>query len=348
MKDGGIVSDFGSLGDFDSSDTGLIDFNKAKCLGCKGSTCDAYITVFQRRKVFVKRLKKEYRDNPLYRAAFDKEYDLGVSLNHVSLPRYIAFHDDYIVMDYIEGKTLSMILSDEKVTDNDRQSGELVQGSAKCEDDNNQSGDFGVGGRIGGQGSFDKRNRLKILKELVDVIDYLHRRGVVHCDIKVDNIIIPPYSDRPVKLIDLDKAYTSWLDSTHGNPANFGCDKCEDGKIDYVGLANIAELLGEKRFARIYRNKDVTLEKLRLELSGKKGILLWVIPLIAVIECVLCWLAFDSVKGHKLINDVEIQDWSVSSNDENPIIKDKVQDETEVVGLKVNESFKNYNSERKK
>ena len=83
------------------------DFADAKLLDRTGSTCDAYVCTIQRRRVFVKRLKAEFRDNPFYRDAFDKEYDLGVSLSHPSLPRYVGFGVDYIIMDYIEGDTLA-------------------------------------------------------------------------------------------------------------------------------------------------------------------------------------------------------------------------------------------------
>lgn len=61
-----------------SPETGTgTDFESAVRLTGGGSTCDIYRTNWQRREVFVKRLKEEYRSKPLYLDAFDKEYEVG-------------------------------------------------------------------------------------------------------------------------------------------------------------------------------------------------------------------------------------------------------------------------------
>ncbi len=208
-----------------------IDFALAKPLDRSGSTCDAYECVVQRRRVFVKRLKAEYRHNPLYRAAFDKEYDLGVSLSHPSLPRYVGFGGDYIVMDFIEGDTLADLI---KRDDPRLKNRKFVR---------------------------------RLLLELVDVVDYLHRRNIVHCDIKADNVIISPYDDRPATLIDLDKAYTSWLDSTHGSTQKYGCDSCADGAIDFRGIGKIASQFGQEKVARVCEMDDVSVKSIKQALS---------------------------------------------------------------------------------
>ena len=69
------------ISDFDDrefTDALKVDFGRATRLVHSGSTCDAYDSMIQRRRVFIKRLKPEFRDNPLYRSAFDKEYDLSL------------------------------------------------------------------------------------------------------------------------------------------------------------------------------------------------------------------------------------------------------------------------------
>lgn len=209
-----------------------IDFTGATMLNRSGSTCDAYVCTLQRRRVFVKRLKEEYRDNPLYRAAFDKEYDLGVSLTHPSLARYVGFGGDYIVMDFIEGDTLADLIK--------RHDPRLK----------------------------DRKFVRRLLTELVDVIEYLHHRNVVHCDIKADNVIVSPYRNRPVSLIDLDKAYTPWLDSSHGNSKNYGCESCTDGTIDFRGFGKLASALGLKKVADVCRKENVSVESVKRELGN--------------------------------------------------------------------------------
>lgn len=212
-----------------------IDFSTAKLLSSSGSTCDAYECTVQHRRVFVKRLKEEYRNNPMYRAAFSKEYDLGVTLSHPSLPHYIGFGGDYIVMDYIEGDTLSSLISrcDIRLT--------------------------------------NEKAVKKLLRELIDVVEYLHNRNIIHCDIKSDNIIISPYPDRPAILIDLDKAYSPWLDSTHGDTARYGCDQCADGDIDYKGVGMIAAKLGMKRIADACNRNNVSADGLKKLLENRSG-----------------------------------------------------------------------------
>lgn len=209
-----------------------LDFAKAKKLSRTGSTCDAYVGTIQRRRVFIKRLKAEYRNNPLYRAAFDKEYELGISLSHPSLARYVGFGYDYIVMDFIEGDTLAdLIRRDDQRLKNRK---------------------------------FVKRK----LCELIDVIEYLHCRNIIHCDIKADNILISPYDNRPISLIDFDKAYTPWLDSTHGNIKKFGCESCSDGTIDFRGFGKIASSVGLKRVATVCKKDNVSVKILKRKLKN--------------------------------------------------------------------------------
>lgn len=236
-----ITSAFGSGTLADGSPLSF-DFASARRLDRSGSTCDAYVCNARHRRLFVKRLKPEFRDNPLYRAAFDKEYDLGLTLDHVSLPRYIAFGGDYIVMNYIEGDTLADLM------------------------------------RRGDRRLSDRRFVTRLLTELVDVVGYLHRLNIVHCDIKADNIIVSPYDDRPATLVDLDKAYTAWLDDTPGDPAIYDCDNCADGSIDFHGIGNIARRLGMPHIAAACHDSGVTPDKLRKLLRRRhpaRRILFW-------------------------------------------------------------------------
>lgn len=242
----------------------VVDFATARQLDVSGSTCDVYECVVQRRRVIVKRLKAEYRNNPLYRAAFGKEYDLGVSLSHPSLPRYAGFGEDYIVMDFIEGDTLADLMK---------------RGDKRLK---------------------DKRFVKKLLNELIDVVEYLHVRNIVHCDIKADNIIVSPYPDRPATLIDFDKAYSPWLDSTHGNAAKYGCDGCADGAIDFKGIGIIAAKLGFKKIAKACDNSDVTANSLRDLLSNKT--LWWIVTGIVAIGAAIAAIVF--LPGNTPLNGV--------------------------------------------
>lgn len=234
-----------------------IDFASAVRLPQQGSACEVYKTRWQRRTVLVKRLKEEFRDSPLHLDALEKEYEIGVNLNHPSLPTYLAFHRDYIVMEYVDGDTLASMLKDR--------------------DPWLQNG----------------KNQLSLLKKLVEAIDYLHRHKVVHCDIKPDNIILTANGYNPV-LVDFDKCYTDAFNDTSGNPDRFGLPAGNPGRIamDFRGLAIIAESITAnyptsaskkiKRFISAAGKEDVTpdtLKEIIKEDSGPGALLLSFIAL---------------------------------------------------------------------
>lgn len=277
MEDDSITSGFDGN---DRMDTPfVVDFSVATKLDAGGSTCDVYVCTIQHRRVFVKRLKEEFRNKSFYRAAFNKEYDLGVTLSHRSLPRYVGFGDDYIVMDFIEGQTLDDLIK---------------------RDDSRLK---------------DRRFVKKLLGELVDVVEYLHNRNIVHCDIKADNVIVSPYADGPVTLIDFDKAYSSWLDSTHGEAGKYGCAECADGQIDFKGIGLLAGKLGLKRLAKVCGESAVSVASARRALKGRRY---W--PAVAV----LVVIAAVSVVGTLLLrnNDSDKAGGTVSGS---PVMPDSAQ-----------------------
>ncbi|MDE5566842.1 MAG: protein kinase [Muribaculaceae bacterium] len=241
-----------------------IDFDDAIRLPGGGSTCDIYRTRWQRRDVFVKRLKEEFRAKPIYLDALDKEFDIGVKLRHPSLPVYHEFHRDYIVIDFVDGQTLAEMIK--------RNDAWLA----------------------------NERNIVKILKELIDVVDYLHRHNIVHCDIKPDNIIITANTKNLV-LIDFDKSYSDALNDTCGHPGKYGLSVADKGQtaIDFRAIAMVIEKLKAnitdfkfskyKEFVKACYDPDINCETLTELLSEKanrgatfKGIYKILLSIIAI------------------------------------------------------------------
>ena len=223
------------LHDYGTAVASEIDFDDAVKLAGGGSTCEIFRTRWQRRDVLVKRLKEPFRMSPLHLDAFDKEFEIGVSLRHPSLPEYREFHRDYIVMDYIDGATLA----------------EMIRWRDPWLEDEAHVG--------------------QLLRELVDVVDYLHRHNVVHCDIKPDNIMVTSNAKHLV-LIDFDKCYTDALNYTSGHPGKYGLTEDAAGRtlLDFRGIGHLAERLCEvhrftrsRRFVKACASEAVSCEKLR-------------------------------------------------------------------------------------
>lgn len=236
-----LDSDFGGCVNFPSNNTVNnfrgIDFNSATKLRGGGSTCEIYRTRIKGRLVFIKRLKEKYRGNPLYMAAFQKEYEIAISLNHQCLPYYHDCTDEYITMSYVDGQTLAAMIK--------KQDKWLT----------------------------DKENVKKVLRSLLDVLSYLHDRNVIHCDVKADNVMLC-YGTHNLFLIDLDKCYTSWFDNTAGASEKY--DLPEESRktplMDFRGIGKIIDNLTNKlpgfpaeyflKFREECRSKYVTADRL--------------------------------------------------------------------------------------
>ncbi|MGH3320266.1 MAG: Stk1 family PASTA domain-containing Ser/Thr kinase [Streptosporangiaceae bacterium] len=122
------------------------------------------------RQVAVKTLRADLARDPTFQTRFRREAQSAASLNH---PAVIAIYDTgedyvqgasvpYIVMEYVEGRTLRDILRDDR---------RLLPERA-----------------------------LEITDGILRALDYSHRGGIVHRDIKPANIMLTPTGD--VKVMD--------------------------------------------------------------------------------------------------------------------------------------------------
>lgn len=160
----------------------------AEPLASSGATCLTYKVKRQGRWLFMKQLRPEFAADPRYRAAFDKEYRTGSALSHPHLVQYLGYDDQclqpYILQEYVDGMTLT----------------ELLQ----------QRPDY-----------FASQQRLlRFVRQLLQVLGYLHSHRIVHLDIKPDNLMITRVGEE-LMLLDLGFCYTDAYDSTMGRTDEF-------------------------------------------------------------------------------------------------------------------------------
>ena len=186
-------------------------FETIEQMETQGATCDTFRVKLYGKLHFLKRLKPEYAGDIRYQEALRKEFETGYRLEHPNLVRYLSLDKDGILMEYVDGETLSQRL-------------------AKNPDYFKQ-----------------RKNTDKLVRQLLSVLQYLHSHQVLHLDLKPDNILLTHIND-DVKLIDLGFCYTDTFADTQGHtnafaaPEQLAGEKV-DARSDIYAFGKILELL---------------------------------------------------------------------------------------------------------
>ena len=186
-------------------------FEAIEQMETQGATCDTFRVKLYGKLHFLKRLKSEYAGDIRYQEALRKEFETGYRLEHPNLVRYLSLDKDGILMEYVDGETLSQRLV--KNPDYFKQ----------------------------------RKNTDKLVRQLLSVLQYLHSHQVLHLDLKPDNILLTHIND-DVKLIDLGFCYTDTFADTQGHTNAFAAPEQKAGGVvdvrsDIYAFGKILELL---------------------------------------------------------------------------------------------------------
>lgn len=228
-------------------------------LDTNGATCDTFCVKLYGKLHFLKRLKAEYSGDIRYQEAQRKEYETGYRLEHPNLVRYISLTDDGILMEYVDGETLTYRLAKHPEY-------------------------------------FNKQNTEKFLHQLLDVVSYLHSHQVLHLDLKPDNIMLTRINS-DVKLTDLGCCYTDTFTDTQGRTNAFAAPEQLSGgnvdeRTDIYAIGNILQLLPNhhiynKVIARCIaekpQNRYQSIDELKKNISSHNHFLLPVIVLLLIL-----------------------------------------------------------------
>ena len=186
-------------------------FEAVEQLETQGATCDTFRVKLYGKLHFLKRLKPAFSGDIRYREALRKEFETGYRLEHPNLVRYISFDDDSILMEYVDGESLSQCLATHP--------------------------DY-----------FRKqKNADKFVRQLLEAVGYLHSHQVLHLDLKPDNILLTRIND-DVKLTDLGCCYADAYPDTTGHTDAFAAPEQLTGRevdvrTDIYAIGRILECL---------------------------------------------------------------------------------------------------------
>ena len=229
-------------------------FEAIEQMETQGATCDTFRVKLYGKLHFLKRLKSEYAGDIRYQEAFRKEFETGYRLEHTNLVRYLSLDKDGILMEYVDGETLTQRL-------------------AKNPDYFKQ-----------------RKNTEKLVRQLLSVLGYLHSHQVLHLDLKPDNILLTHIND-DVKLIDLGFCYTDTFADTKGHtnafaaPEQQGMEATINVPTDIYAFGKILELLPDhsiynkviaRCIAELPENRYQSVDEILHVINHQRRYFLWV------------------------------------------------------------------------
>ena len=138
------------------------DLTLLKCLG-KGSFGEVYLTSKQgtKQKFATKKIDRKFTQNPRAKKYLDNEINILKEIDHPNIIKLIEVHETtqyiYLVMELCNGGGLSDCLEDH-IKKN--------------------------------KGPFPEEVVQYLMKQIVSGLNYLHKRNILHRDIKLDNILV--------------------------------------------------------------------------------------------------------------------------------------------------------------
>ena len=160
------------------------DLTLLKCLG-KGAFGEVYLTSKPGcpQKFATKKIDKKFAKNPRAKKYLDNEINILKEIDHPNIIKLIEVHQTtqyyYLVMELCNGGGLSECLEEHKKLYKKPFSEDIVQ---------------------------------YLMKQIVDAINYLHKKNILHRDIKLDNILVNFETEEDKKNRNMKKATIKIID----------------------------------------------------------------------------------------------------------------------------------------
>ena len=198
--------------------------DKIETLGIEGAKSRTFKRRIEGRLYFMKLLRAEYNADSRYHSAFFKEYEVGKSISSPYVVKYVGIENNsdglYILMEYVNGITVEEKLAAEP------------------------------------EYFHNPRNIRKLLVQLSRALEALHEKGIVHLDIKPENVMLTKTTN-DVVLVDLGLCLSNTNDTTAGCTKGFAApetiagDICEiDARSDIYSVGCLLQYIEEKSGSR--------------------------------------------------------------------------------------------------
>lgn len=209
-----------------------------------GGTSLVYSVSVDGKQLFMKQLRPEYNRELVYRSMFMKEYELGCRIDNKHIIKYQTIDENanglYLLAEYVKGWNI-----EEKMT-------------------------------VAPEFFRNSRNTQKLLAEILDGLRALHQAGVVHLDLKPENVMLSQVNNE-VKIIDLGFAFESSYFNTAGATQKFAAPEAQRGEIDEIdarsdlySAGKIMEYICSKCNVSLNKNTQRVVDKCLQEDKSKR------------------------------------------------------------------------------
>ena len=215
----------------------------------------------------VKKIKREKIDKPEYKKYLDNEIEILKELNHQNIYKFFDLkttrHHYYLVMEYVNGGSLAECLRKFRKKYNMPFPEEIVQ---------------------------------HLMRQIIDAFKYIHEKGIIHRDIKLENIMVNFKDDNDKNNLNLLKATVKIID--------FGIAVKGSGKTTVGSLLNMAPILLNKYVnslaGKLGKNEEEYDEKVDIWSIG-----------VSCYEMLIGKAAFDSKTLNDLVEKIENGNYTV-------------------------------------
>ena len=170
-------------------------------LAPQGGTSEALIVKADGKNLFMKRLRPELAGDTKYRTIFEKEYELGRSIESPYFPEYMSLNRDkegmYILMEYVYGENIEEKLESDPAY------------------------------------FHSTRNIQKFLLQLLEGLEELHRKDILYLDFNPKNIMLTKFGSN-VKITDLGFCANAAYHHTAGSTPGFSAPEVEEKRLDGI------------------------------------------------------------------------------------------------------------------